>query len=116
MKKKNSILKYFKEIKGKIFVFSLLMGMSCIFNIINPIINANLLTSITDFNIKKSLIFSGLLLLVTIIALSLRSLINKVYFICREKILFSIRQDMIKSIMKMNLKESINFPFLKKMI
>lgn len=104
MKKKNSILKYFKEIKGKITLLTIFMLLSCVCNIFNPIINANLLTSITEFNINKSLIFAGLLLLITIITLLLNAIVNQVYFKCREKLLFSIRKDMIANIMKMKIK------------
>jgi len=106
LKKKNSILKYFKEIKGKIAIFTTFMILSCICTIFNPIVNANLLTSITEFNIKKSLLFAGLLLLVTTITILLNAIVNHVYFQCREKILFSIRKDMINSIMKMKI---VNF-------
>ena len=104
MKKKNSILKYFKEIKGTIVVLTIFMLLSCICNIFNPIINANLLTNITEFNINKSLIFAGLLLLITIITLLLNAIVNHTYFNCREKLLFSIRKDMISSMMKMKIK------------
>ena len=104
MKNKNNILKYFKQIKGKIIVLTIFMILSCIFNIFNPIINANLLTSITEFNKKKSLIFAGLLLLITIITLLLNAIVNHTYFKCRENLLFSIRKDMINSIMKMKIK------------
>lgn len=104
MKKKNNILKYFKEIKGTIVVLTIFMLLSCICNIFSPIINANLLTNITEFNINKSLIFAGLLLLITIITLLLNAIVNHTYFNCREKLLFSIRKDMISSMMKMKIK------------
>lgn len=106
MKKKNSIFKYFKEIKGKIAVFTIFMIASCLFNIVSPIVNANLLTSITEFNVRQSIIFAGLLLAVTTITLLLNALVNHLYYQCREKLLFSIRRDMIKSIMQM---KTINF-------
>ena len=48
------MVKYFKTVRGSLILLLICMVLHCIIGIINPVINANLLTSITDFKVNES--------------------------------------------------------------
>ena len=109
-KKKKSwfkIFKYFKNAKTSIIVISITMIISCIFGVLTPIITANILTSITEFNADKVIIFSLFLICVTVLDRINAYLCNISYLRgFKRKVLLNIRKDMVKNILDM---KTINF-------
>lgn len=96
--------KYISKIKPQIAVYTFLLIITTIINVVIPTINANLLTNLTKFNIKLAFIFAISLLLITIIKVIFNKLSNHFSMKIREKILYNIRLDMIKQIFKMKIK------------
>ena len=96
--------KYISKIKPQIAIYTFLLIITTIINVIIPTINANLLTNLTKFNIKLAFIFAISLLLITIIKVIFNKLSNHFSMKIREKILYNIRLDMIKQIFKMKIK------------
>ena len=72
MKKKNDnivkrMLKYFKNIKGYLILISIIMIIIIAIGVINPIVSANLLTSLTEFNTNNIFKYSLLFALISIV-------------------------------------------------
>lgn len=103
--KKNAnrkMIKYFKDVKGSIILLIMLTTLYCVISIINPIFNANLLTSITEFNVNNSIkialciVFLGLLKFVV-------NYISSVIYTrnVKQRMVLNIRRDMIKNVFDM---------------
>lgn len=101
------ILKYFKNTKLSIFIVSITMIISCVLGALNPIISANILTKITEFNLSKALELSFILLGV-ILFNRLNGYICNVAYLrgFKKQLLLNIRKDMISNILNM---ETVNF-------
>lgn len=108
-KKKDGIkmLKYFKELKGSIIILVILTIIYCLISIVNPIVNANLLTSLTDFNVDKSIMFALFMIGISLVKVITSYLTNIVYIKnIKQKLILNLRKDMIKNVFNM---ETINF-------
>ena len=101
------ILKYFKYAKGSIVIFTILMIVSSIIDVFNPIVEANLITSLTGFNVNTAL-FLAIALIVIIAVKSLVShMIIKTYNNkIRKSIILGIQKDIYNSIFSM---KTINY-------
>ena len=110
MKKKSDgvrMFKYFKAIKGSLVILIFLTIIYCLIGIVNPIVNANLLTSLTDFNIDKSVKFALFMVVISLLKVLSSYFINIVYIKnIKQKLILGIRKDMIKNIFNM---EIVNF-------
>lgn len=108
-KKKDGIkmLKYFKEIKSSLIILVILTIIYCVISIVNPIVNANLLTSLTDFNIDKSVMFALFMIGISLVKVITSYLTNIVYIKnIKQKLILNLRKDMIKNVFNM---ETMNF-------
>ena len=109
MDNKNTIkmLKYFKVAKKQIIFLFLLEIVLCIIEALNPIINANLLTSITKLNVKSAILLAIILILITILNVVIEGLSNILYLKgIKKRVFMSLRKDMIKNIFDM---KTMNF-------
>lgn len=101
------ILRYFKNLKIWLFILMLLMIGYMIINIFNPIISANLITGLTDFNIQTATIFALLFFFLSLFRVFISRLTDLVFFKkIKSQLIYNIRSDMIKSIFEMKI---INF-------
>jgi ATP-binding cassette subfamily B protein len=110
MKKKSDVvrmLKYFKTIKSSLVALIILTIIYCLISIVNPIINANLLTSLTDFNVDKSIKFALFMIEISLVKVLTSYLTNIVYIKnIKQKLILGIRKDMIRNVFNM---ETVNF-------
>lgn len=110
MKKKSDgvrMLKYFKAIKSSLVALIFLTIIYCLISIVSPIINANLLTSLTDFNVDKSIKFALFMIGISLVKVLTSYLTNIVYIKnIKQKLILGIRKDMIKNVFNM---ETVNF-------
>lgn len=110
MKKKSDgvrMLKYFKAIKSSLVALIFLTIIYCLISIVNPIINANLLTSLTDFNVDKSIKFALFMIGISLVKVLTSYLTNIVYIKnIKQKLILGIRKDMIRNVFNM---ETVNF-------
>ena len=109
MKKNSSIsmLKYFKSVKSSIVLLIFFTIIYCIVSVISPIIDANLLTSISVFNVHKALTFALFMLVLSVLKLVVNYIVNFVYVRnIKQKLILNIRKDMIKTVFDM---EIVNF-------
>ena len=96
------VLKYFKVAKFEIILMIFFELFCCGIGIVNPIINANLLTSLTEFNIQSALFFALLFVLLAILNSVFTTLTNIIYLKgIKKKVFISLRKDMIKTIFGM---------------
>ena len=93
--------KYLLKVKPQIAIYTFLTLITTIISIIIPVINANLLTNLTKFNIKLAFTFALILLLITTIKAILGKISNHSSMKIRESLLYNIRLDMLKQIFKM---------------
>ena len=101
------ILKYFKVVKNSLILLAVLMIIFCIIGMVNPIVTANLVTSITNFNINNSLIYVTVFLILSILRALVNHLTNRLYLKkIKNKVFLNIRKDMIKNIFNM---KTVNF-------
>lgn len=101
------ILRYFKNVKFWLFILCLLMTGYVLINIFNPIISANMITSLTNFNVNDAIIYALLFLFISIFKVIISRLTDIVFFKkIKSKLIYSIRSDMIKSIFEM---KTVNF-------
>ena len=106
--KKNSaskkMLKYFETIKGYLLLLTFFLAIIVLIGILNPIVTAKLLTSLTEFNvdniIKYALLFSAIMVLKTVVTMIHDSIFLKKI---KANLMLNIRKDMIKNIFKMKI-------------
>ena len=108
MNKNNNYLKrslyFFKDVKWKILVITLLYILLGIIGFISPIVEANLITSITSININKVIYIAILYLFIASISdiiwhLTLTFWRKKI----RPKILFNIRKEIVDNVLDLRL-------------
>ena len=87
------ILKYFKDIKGYLLILFILMVIITVINILEPIMSANLLTNLTEFNVELAICFLMIIFGIKAINIVVNRFINIVYaqkkkyhFICIRNI------------------------------
>ena len=101
------MLKYFKTVKSSLVILIILTIIYCAISIVNPIINANLLTSLTNFNIDKSIKFALFMIGISLVKVLTSYFTNIVYIKnIKQKLILGIRKDMIKNVFNM---EIVNF-------
>lgn len=101
------ILKYFKSVKLSLIILLILMVLFCLIDIINPIITANLLTSITDLKVEYAIMLSLVLIIVSVIKAIVNYVFNYIYLKkIKNEVIFNIRKDMIKKIFDLKI---VNF-------
>lgn len=88
--------KYFKEVKSKVIIYSLILLGSSAISVFIPVINANLLTSLTEFDINMAYKLAFVLLFVTIVKIFFGKLSVLTFSKIREHLLYNIRLDMLK--------------------
>ena len=97
------ILKYFNNVKKLLIVFTMLILLISILSIVNPIVSANMLTSLAEFNIKNAIIFTlivfGLAIFKDILDKIIDILMNKI----NGEMMVNVRKDMIKNIFDMKI-------------
>ena len=106
MKKNNGIkmLKYFKPLKTSLIILMLLMIIFCVISVINPIVNANLLTSLTDFDIDKSIRLVLCMIFLSILKVLTNYFANTIYTKnIYQKLVLNLRKDMIKTVFNMEI-------------
>lgn len=96
--------KYFKDVKKRIVLYGLILLGSSLVSVFTPIINANLLTSLTEFDITKAYRLAFLLLLVTVLNILFGKLSISTFAKIREHLLYNIRLDMLKRMFKLKTK------------
>ena len=86
-----------------ILLFFIYGGMSVV-NIFNPIVNAKLLTFLTEFNINKAYLFLMFFFVISLLSVLFNYLGSKVLRLVHEKILFDIRYDIIQRLFSLKTK------------
>ena len=72
------MLQYFKSIKASL-VWLLYLIIMCVISVVTPIVNANLLTSLTELNINKSMLLALIMILVSLLKVFNSYFANVVY-------------------------------------
>ena len=102
----NSMRKYFSKVKGRIIIIAIIILIISVTDIFRPIIEANLLTSITELNYKMAIWFSVFYILYAINNIVLNHLNNKIYMGTKEKLLYYLRKDILDRIFSLKV---VNF-------
>lgn len=98
------ILKYFKDVKFQLILLVILMLMISGVHILSPIVNAKLLTNITEFNKESAIIYALLFFVLMIFSVLVNKITTILYLTkIKNKIVLNIRKDMLKSIFKMKI-------------
>lgn len=104
--KKNSasvkMLKYFKNIKNYIIILTILLIIIVLIGVINPIVSAKLLASLTEFNSNRIIKYAILFCLLSFGKTAI-TMIHDTIFLKKIKanLMLNIRKNMIKNIFKM---------------
>lgn len=96
--------KYFKDVKKYIVLYSIILLGSSLVSIFTPIINANLLTSLTKFDTTLAYKIAFLLLIVTTLNILFGKLSVSTFAKIKEHLLYNIRLDMLKRMFKLKTK------------
>lgn len=104
--KKKSMKKYFSKVRGRIILLVLTTLLVSGSDILRPIIEANLVTSITQLNYVSAIWFSIFYILYAINNIVFNLLNNKIYMGIKEKILYYLRKDILDRIFSLKV---VNF-------
>ena len=104
--KKKSMKKYFSKVRGRIILLALTTLLVSGSDILRPIIEANLVTSITQLNNVSAIWFSIFYILYAINNIVFNLLNNKIYMGIKEKILYYLRKDILDRIFSLKV---VNF-------
>ncbi len=104
--KKKSMKKYFSKVRGRIILLALTTLLVSGSDILRPIIEANLVTSITQLNYVSAIWFSIFYILYAINNIVFNLLNNKIYMGIKEKILYYLRKDILDRIFSLKV---VNF-------
>ena len=96
--------KYLLKLKKFIFLLFLLYGLNSIVTIFSPIVNAHLLTSLTNFDLNSAYKLTFLFFAVSTISILVNKGAVRVLRVVQEKILYDIRYDIIKRLFKLKTK------------
>lgn len=103
---KKSMKKYFSKVRGRIILLALTTLLVSGSDILRPIIEANLVTSITQLNYVSAIWFSIFYILYAINNIVFNLLNNKIYMGIKEKILYYLRKDILDRIFSLKV---VNF-------
>lgn len=97
-----SVLNYFKDSKKEVLFISISLMATSLIGIINPIIEANLVTSLTSFKVDDAITLVLILVAITILKQILSYIDNYLYLMKIQKnVVYNIRKDMINNILEM---------------
>lgn len=100
--------KYLLKVKKLMILLILIYIMISLVSIFNPIVSANLLTSLTELNINQTYKFGTLFFLVSFMTVIFNKLAVKVLSYIEERLLYEIRCDMIERLMNYKIKNFDN--------
>ena len=96
--------KYLLKIKKLIILIFIAYGVLSLINIFSPIINAKLLTSLTNFNLNEAYKYTFIFFVISILSVLINKLAIKLLGKIHEKLLYDIRYDIIQRLFKLKMK------------
>ena len=102
--------KYLLKIKKLIILIFIAYGVLSLINIFNPIINAKLLTSLTNFNLNEAYKYTFIFFVISILSVLINKLAIKLLGKIHEKLLYDIRYDIIQRLFKLKMKNFDEIP------
>lgn len=97
-------LNYFKDVKGKILIITILYILLGSIGFISPILEAKLITAITDSQLKKVVLVATIFLLISTAECLLWFLTTSFWRKkIRPKILFNIRKELVDNVLELRL-------------
>ena len=102
--------KYLLKIKKLIILIFIAYGVLSLINIFNPIINAKLLTSLTNFNLNEAYKYTFIFFAISILSVLINKLAIKLLGKIHEKLLYDIRYDIIQRLFKLKMKNFDEIP------
>lgn len=102
--------KYLLKIKKLIILIFIAYGVLSLINIFSPIINAKLLTSLTNFNLNEAYKYTFIFFVISILSVLINKLAIKLLGKIHEKLLYDIRYDIIQRLFKLKMKNFDEMP------
>ena len=102
--------KYLLKIKKLIILIFIAYGVLSLINIFSPIINAKLLTSLTNFNLNEAYKYTFIFFVISILSVLINKLAIKLLGKIHEKLLYDIRYDIIQRLFKLKIKNFDEIP------
>ena len=102
--------KYLLKIKKIIILIFIAYGVLSLINIFSPIINAKLLTSLTNFNLNEAYKYTFIFFVISILSVLINKLAIKLLGKIHEKLLYDIRYDIIQRLFKLKMKNFDEIP------
>lgn len=102
--------KYLLKIKKLIILIFIAYGVLFLINIFSPIINAKLLTSLTNFNLNEAYKYTFIFFAISILSVLINKLAIKLLGKIHEKLLYDIRYDIIQRLFKLKMKNFDEIP------
>ena len=102
--------KYLLKIKKLIILIFIAYGVLSLINIFSPIINAKLLTSLTNFNLNEAYKYTFIFFTISILSVLINKLAIKLLGKIHEKLLYDIRYDIIQRLFKLKMKNFDEIP------
>lgn len=102
--------KYLLKIKKLIILIFIAYGVLSLINIFSPIINAKLLTSLTNFNLSEAYKYTFIFFAISILSVLINKLAIKLLGKIHEKLLYDIRYDIIQRLFKLKMKNFDEIP------
>ena len=102
--------KYLLKIKKLIILIFIAYGVLSLINIFSPIINAKLLTSLTNFNLNEAYKYTFIFFVISILSVLINKLAIKLLGKIHEKLLYDIRYDIIQRLFKLKMKNFDEIP------
>ena len=102
--------KYLLKIKKLIILIFIAYGVLSLINIFSPIINAKLLTSLTNFNLNEAYKYTFIFFAISILSVLINKLAIKLLGKIHEKLLYDIRYDIIQRLFKLKMKNFDEIP------
>lgn len=102
--------KYLLKIKKLIILIFIAYGVLSVINIFSPIINAKLLTSLTNFNLNEAYKYTFIFFTISILSVLINKLAIKLLGKIHEKLLYDIRYDIIQRLFKLKMKNFDEIP------
>lgn len=102
--------KYLLKIKKLIILIFIAYGVLSLINIFSPIINAKLLTSLTNFSLNEAYKYTFIFFVISILSVLINKLAIKLLGKIHEKLLYDIRYDIIQRLFKLKMKNFDEIP------
>lgn len=102
--------KYLLKIKKLIILIFIAYGVLSLINIFSPIINAKLLTSLTNFNLNEAYKYTFIFFVISTLSVLINKLAIKLLGKIHEKLLYDIRYDIIQRLFKLKMKNFDEIP------